>query len=252
MNGRPSDADDAALSALIDGALAPEEAEHLARRLAAEPALARRLAELKGVDEALRASYGGIADEPLPAPVTDAVRRAARLRHELRPTARRRSLGLPVAATAGLAAAAGFALALVVVSPRPPRDPRADLVPGARIARGSRLHDVLHETPSGMSLGLGDGWSATPRLSFADVTGAPCRRLDVGGATGTLAALACRREGEWRVELVGVGGAVAGEGSYRPAGGEAASAIDAAIEGLIEGDPLGRDAEGELIARGWD
>ena len=39
---------------------------------------------------------------------------------------------------------------------------------------------------------------------------------------------------------------------YRPAGGEAPSPIDDAIDGLIEGSPLDREAEQQWIARGWE
>jgi anti-sigma factor RsiW len=95
------------LSALIDGELAPEREALLRARIAAEPALARRLAELQGVSEALRAL-------PELAP-------SSRLREQLRARmlagdadaarSRRRS----AAPWIGVAAALAASLVLVVV-----------------------------------------------------------------------------------------------------------------------------------------
>ena len=58
--------DDEVLSALLDGALAEDEAKRLCDRLASDPALAARLEALRGVDAAVRQAYGPIADEPVP------------------------------------------------------------------------------------------------------------------------------------------------------------------------------------------
>jgi hypothetical protein len=85
------------------------------------------------------------------------------------------------------------------------------------------------------------------------VDGDPCRRVDLTGADGSIEALACRRAGAWRLELIAFGPAAVPtpDGAYRPASGEARSRIDDAIGALIEGSPLGLEAERELISRGW-
>jgi anti-sigma factor RsiW len=63
--------DDAALSALLDDALPPEEAERLRARLAAEPALLARFEAIQLADTGVREAYAGVADEPLPQRVLD-------------------------------------------------------------------------------------------------------------------------------------------------------------------------------------
>jgi hypothetical protein len=61
------------------------------------------------------------------------------------------------------------------------------------------------------------------------------------------AAVACRRDGGWRVDLVGV--EAAGGEVYRPAGGD--SPLREAVDALIDGEPLEPVAERALVERGW-
>jgi hypothetical protein len=242
--------DDAELSALIDDELDPERAARLRGRLADEPALARRLEELARVDESVRRAYAGIADEPVPERILALVGSrpdAGAAVHDRRRWSRTAAL-----ATAGLALAAGFALAFVVLPRTEPAGPFASVGERGAVDVRSPLHDALERAPSGESRSLADGWSATPRLTFASVDGSPCRRIDVAGPGGAMPALACRREGAWHVELVAFeAGGEAAEDVYRPAG-TARSAIDHAIDGRIASEPMDREAERAWMARGWD
>jgi anti-sigma factor RsiW len=75
---------DAELNAYLDGELAPAERGAVEARLAERPADAERLAQLRRVDELIRARYAGVAEEPVPANLQAALR-AGHERAGLRP-----------------------------------------------------------------------------------------------------------------------------------------------------------------------
>lgn len=247
--------DDAALSALLDGALPAEQAEPLRRRIADEPALARRLEELRQVDGALRRTYAGIADEPLPQRVLDGLQsRGVVASFRPRVSSGTRWFSLRSAVATGAALAAGFIIACLVLQRAEPIVPLGFITKGGSVEEGSALYEVLQTVPSSESRALGESWSATARLTFRDKKGDPCRQVDLTGAGGVLETLACRREGSWRMELIAFGpaGTPMAGGVYRPATGVPPSPLDDAIDALIDGAPLGREEEEELIARAWE
>ncbi|HEY3516147.1 MAG TPA: hypothetical protein VGL98_03800 [Gammaproteobacteria bacterium] len=246
-----SSRDDDALSALIDGALPSDEAAALRARLEREPALAARLAAMERANRAVRDAYRDVVDEPLPQRVLDLLRappaRVANVvdLHARRP---RRALPawLPQAAAAGVALAIGLGLGFGL-GQRSEQSPAAGLLASTgRVAPGSALHELLESVPSGEARSL-DGATAEARFTFRTQGGVWCRELAVSAGAARNAAVACRRDGGWRVDLVGVE-AAAGE-VYRPAGGDAP--VREAVDALIDGEPLEPDAERVLVERGW-
>lgn len=259
--------DDEALSTLLDGELPPEEAARLRERLSREPVLAERLEQLATADAALRDACAGIIEEPLPpsvlellktAPAGDAASGTARrtedggqvveLRHR-RPVAPRWS-------SRRAAVAAGIALLVGVFLGRG-MNPGNDTVPGADPVAGagfvepdSRLHAVLESLPSAETGELGTDLAATPRLTFRTQSGDWCRQVDVTGARGTTEVLACRRAGEWRLEVASFAPEAGAGDVYRPAAG-ASDAVRATVESMIADGPLEADAERALIANDW-
>jgi hypothetical protein len=255
----PLHSDDEALSALLDGALTGSESERLLQRIAREPALAARFAELERADQAVRGAYRGIVDEPLPRDVVNllaedrAESAGGKIAADVVPFAARarppRGPLLPLAFAAGIALAVGIALGVLVAA----RTPTAGaLIAGVGpVDRASALHDVLETQSSGTRSELGADLTAEPRLTFATVAGEYCRQIDLGGAHGVSTAIACRHGDAWQVEILSYsGGAPNGDGVYRPAGA-APSAVDAAIDSLISGEPLGAAAERAAIDRAW-
>lgn len=251
-------ADDAALSAFIDGSLPAAEAEALRRRLEREPALAQRLEALSRVDALLGAVYGGVASEPLPQRVVDLLRvpEDRQQPSNVVPLQRRpasRFATVPAAIAAGVALAVGFGLSFVLVPETRSPGSLAFVAESGLIEPDSPLYRVLQLQPSGESQPLASGLSATPRLSFRAVDGGYCRQLELAGTRGTTEALACRRDQAWQLELVSFRAAArsADDELFRPASGDASPHIEDAIDALIDGPPLGRDAEGAAIAGGW-
>jgi len=152
---------------------------------------------------------------------------------------------LPHAAAAGVALAIGLGLG-VVLSPRLEDGPAGLLAATGAVAQGSPLHELLESAASGERRAV-DGATAEARFTFRTQGGDWCRELAVSSGSARNAAVACRRDGSWRVELVGVE-AAAGE-VYRPAGGD--SPLREAVDALIDGEPLEPDAERALVERGW-
>lgn len=81
-------------------------------------------------------------------------------------------------------------------------------------------------------------------LSFRNVDQALCRQFSITSGAATSDAVACRSAEQWQLEALGKRPAAAGE--MRTAGGDAAPAVIAAVDGLIDGDPL--EAEDERAA----
>lgn len=282
---------DETLSAFLDGELPGEEAARLEAELAADPKLRGRVEALRAADAAVRSAYASIAGEPLPdrvlalidvhAPAAAPSAGVAAMRTSARqalsgPEGRRRRFHVPASVAAGIALAVGFLSAVALYGPRRPdvsdpagsagadpaasagTDPAASVIAGlaasaGAVPPGTRLHDVLEHRASGVAADLPGGATATARLTFVDTAGEYCRQVDVAGAGGSAAVVACRRDGAWRIEVVTLGadGLAPSADVFRPASAPAAPLLDAAIDAMIDGEPLGRSEEQAAISGGW-
>jgi hypothetical protein len=153
----------------------------------------------------------------------------------------------PQALAAGIALAVGLGLGFGLGRRSGDIDASSLLAATGAVAPGSRLHELLESVPSGEPRALDGTLTAAARLTFRTVDGDWCRELTVTSAAIGSAALACRRGGDWRVELLGV--AAAGGELYRPAGADAP--FEEAVDALIDGEALEPDAERALLEGGW-
>src|SRR5262245_11005034 len=242
--------DDEALSALLDGALPSDEAAALRARMSREPKLAARFAAMERANRAVGDAYRDVVDEPLPERVLELLHAPQeRERNVVDLAARRQRRALPAwlpqAAAAGIALAIGLGLGFGL-GQRSEDAQRGLLAATGPVAPGSALHVLLESAPSGEPRAV-DGATAEARFTFRAQGGDWCRELAVSSDASRNAAVACRRDGAWRVDLVGV---EAGGGEvYRPAGGD--SPLREAVDALIDGEPLEPAAERALVGRGW-
>jgi hypothetical protein len=205
---------------------------------------------MQRANRAVGDAYRDVVDEPLPESVL-AMLRAPEAREgnvvDLAARRTRRSVPawLPQAAAAGVALAIGLALGFGF-GQRSSTPAVGLLAATGPVAPGSALDALLESVPSGEPREL-DGATAEARFTFRAQGGDWCRELAVSAGSARNAAVACRRDGGWRVELVGV--EAAGGELYRPAGAD--TPLREAVDALIEGDPLEPDAERALVARGW-
>ncbi|HET7609225.1 MAG TPA: hypothetical protein VFL84_11150 [Gammaproteobacteria bacterium] len=244
-----SSSDDEALSALIDGALPSDEAAALRARMLREPDLAARFAAMERANRAVGDAYRDVVDEPLPERVLELLRAPQAREGKVVDLAARRQrrvapAWLPHAAAAGVALAIGLGLGLTL-SQRSD-GPSGLLAATGPVEQGSPLHELLESSPSGEPRDVG-GATAEARYTFRAQGGEWCRELAVSSGASRNAAVACRRGGVWRIDLVGV---EAADGEvYRPAGGD--SPVAGAVDALIDGEPLEPEAERALVGRGW-
>jgi hypothetical protein len=270
---------DEMLMAYADGELDAADCKLVEAYLAANPAGVQRLQAFTRTGRGLGELYAAPMNEPVPSRLIDAVMTtspfskrstapagfADRLRSVFE-----QSFGGPAfwpavaAVSCGLAVgvATGWNLSGVSLPSGPARSWEQSLVvdtgPAGLIA-GQDLRRGLDGTASGTTSKLGNGATAVamkPVMTFHAKSGAACRQFDLEAPTGQrTAGVGCRQPtGEWRIEILATAdaGRAAGTGSgIAPAGRVASPAIDAAVDRLIQGVPLGLEDESKLIGQRW-
>jgi len=261
IKDKPDDSpDDGRLCAYLDGELPSGEADRLTDRLAADPALARRLEALRRTDENVRRLYAKVDELPLPQRVIDLLQDPAagaagpEVEGNVVAFARRgiRSfLQVPVAIAASVALMAGF-----LISGLMSRDAGLGGDPATLYARAipgdSGLHRLLESGLSSEEQLLDGGAVARVVLTFQAEDGDWCRQFELAAAAGSTQALACRRGGNWQMETASFTDARDTGGPYQQASGATTPALDAAVEALIgDREPLTAEEESRLISTGW-
>ncbi|HTP38426.1 MAG TPA: hypothetical protein VMI92_02510 [Steroidobacteraceae bacterium] len=257
--------DDELLMAFADGELDAEQGAAVERAVAADPALAARLAQHRKLQGSLRAAFDGVLSEPVPERLLQALQsnasstptsrspavrgQAARAhpRGGLRQWLDRQRARLPggwawpqVSAVAASLAIGGVIGMLAMNS----RD--AGLIgnrSGQLLARGA-LTAALDSQPSGAT-----GTAIQLNASFRDKAGEYCRTFVISDA-GSMAGVACHRGDDWRVDVLSATGPAQG-GGFRQAGSELPAAVLGRVTEQIEGEPLDAAAEKLALERHW-
>lgn len=257
MSDVSQEQDDERLSAYLDGELPRAEADELARRIAREPALSARLEELRTMNRAAAAAFRVFDERPMPPRVLELLgededeRRATNVVPLRRAAAVGQLFRLPVALAASIALVAGLWLGGLLDNRGAPESAAY----ASRIAEGSALHRVFARATSGEAVELGGNRRAAPVLTFLSDGGAWCRQVRITGGPAPADTLACRRNGEWQVELVTFGPAApaAGGAPYGQASAGGTPAMRAALDDLMGREPpLGPADEADVIGREWE
>lgn len=259
---------DEMLMAYVDGELPPEEARALEARLAADPALRLRLEPFTAIGGSLAEVFERPLREPVPERLAALVWADADARRWPGPATRLRhrpsflsALGATLFPHGLSLAGAGMAAALlligatagVIATRLASPDAGAALVAsdshGHLVATGL-LRQALSSVPSEVS--SGDGKTVvTPVKSFRDHDHHLCRQYEMDVGAARLAGIACRdSDGAWQIALHSERAAGKVEpGSYQTAGPAEALAIKAAVDAMIEGDPLSPDDEKSVLSQ---
>ena len=279
-----SDPVDVELMTLADGVLERAEADALKSRIAANPALASRLAVFEATRrEALQRPFDEIMHAQVPdrliaavmggsaardgggiSPPAGSPRRSAEVLQFRRPEVKRKSWTSGFDTKVWAPASVAAAMLAVLAAGAWQRHMAADIsrAPAPAVAVNnhgpdmSRLGRVL-DTLASSTIGAADdgSWSVKPVNTFQVKDGRWCRELNLKGEGSFWAGLACRSNtGSWQmqafVEAKDVSRAFAQDG-VRAAGGEPPEAIGAAVTELGGGRQLNRAEEQGLIAQGW-
>lgn len=232
---------DEALTAYADGELEPAAAALVRDAVAADPALARRLAALRATREAARAAFADVAREPVPAALLAAVLAADAASAPPPP----RAANAPAWRMAAIAAAVALVVGGVggvLLAPGPGRiaAPLDPLAPA-----GPALARALDGAASGEAVAFAGG---TVRLLASYPTEAGlCRAFAVEGQAAA-SGIACREDGAWRTRIV-VARPASREG-FVPASGDD-PLVRELLDRLGAAAPLDAAAERAAIAREW-
>ncbi|HWQ85759.1 hypothetical protein [Brevundimonas sp.] len=238
--------DDEILMRRVDGELTPEAGAAIDAAAAGDPALARRLERLRGLRTLAREAFPA-APDPRDAELTRLIvagasrpePRTARLAGRLREAFAPRH-----APVWGGAAAACFVLGLTVGWLGQDRTQDGFVVGSGGAVADAALVRVLDR---GLAADGTDGEGRAVGLTFRDADGRWCRTFEAGGAG--VAGLACRDEGDWRLEALA---AFRPSGSeIRTAGADTPAAVLAAVDALVAGETLDAAAEARARDAGW-
>lgn len=234
---------DETLSAFLDSELTEAEMETVRDQLAADPALADRLAELASVDAELQAHYGSIDDRPMPESVT----RMLEADHSRSPGPERENViafpwwrrlrghtGKAVAA----AIIAGVAMTQWLTLPSD----------GQRASPA--VAKVLESQPSGEVYEVNGNTMLTPRLTFRNQAGEWCRQFRMDTEKSASEQIACRTDGgAWQQVAREDAELLPEADSYQTATG--GKVLDQSLDQMMAESPLGPDEERTLLEQRW-
>jgi len=235
---------DEVLMAYADGELDPKARAEVESAMAADPQVARRVAEHKALRNTLRATYDPVLDEPIPGRLAAAARapRAGTTSNVI-PIRRRRQPRMPLPYWGAIAAS--FVVGVLVwhfgtqlYSPEAVVEHNGQLLASGTLERALSTQLVTdQQAQSPVQIGV----------SFRSKSGNYCRTFQLH-AGDKLAGLACRDQGNWQLEVLARNAASpGGHPEFRPAGSSLPPAIARALDEAIDGEPL--DAQGEARAK---
>jgi hypothetical protein len=226
-----------------DGEASADDRLLVEAALAADPAVAERLAAHQGLAARVKAAFAPAAEAPVPPALLSLLEvPAPEADSKVVPLNRFRAKTPTAPQWMAWAAMAACLVIGVMVGSQMPWGAGPGLIDRQQNARGAlmaALDGQLASQPNkGQAVRIG--------VSFRKAGGGVCRTYSAPGSAG----LACREGGKWKV-MVAVAQGPASTSEFRTAGSETPPAVLEAMDDLIVGEPL--DAAGEAAARkaGW-
>jgi hypothetical protein len=230
-----------------DGEASADDRLLVEAALAADPAVAERLAAHQRLAARVQAAFASAAEAPVPQALLDLLNKSGPLPADSQTTVvpLNQFRGRKVPAAPAWMAWAAMAACLVIgvmVGAQSPWSAGPGLVDRQQNARGALMAALDGQLASQPA----KGEAVRVGVSFRKAGGGICRTYTADSSAG----LACRDGGKWKV-MVAVAQGPAASNEFRTAGSETPPAVLEAMDGLIVGEPL--DAAGEAAARkaGW-
>lgn len=252
---------DLQLKAFLEGRLGDDALiDTIEAAINADPALAERMEQLVVADDAaqgVRQAYAPMLTAPVPDHLTQIV--AAPLAQEAdvidfvaartKPDALRpandngRGWRWPQFAAMAASLALGVMVGGALLPGRADADRALALAGSGGLAPTPAVSAMLDSAPSGQSVDLAGLGTGEVVLTFRSGDRKLCRQFTIKVAgTSTSDALACAdADGSWQIEALGRRAAPAGD--LQLASGDAAVSVVAAVDAMIDGDPLVGEAE---------
>lgn len=246
-NEKTHDIDPLEWQAYLDGELADDARARIDAAVAADPALADRLACDLRLQARVRDAFADALDESVPAHLqamlaaapassVDTPNVVAFPQHKARLRVPPAWLGYAAAAVLAVVAIGGAWQRMQ--SPVRMRD--GELVAGGALSRG--LDAVLASSPDAAS-------NVSIGLTFRARDGRICRSFSYRDDTA-LSGLACRSDGTWQLSALERVEA-ANESEWRQASSTMTPAVQAAVDAALAGDAFDADAERKARDSGW-
>jgi len=240
--------DDGQIHAHVDGALDAETAARLEADSSNDAALAARIAQQRELTARLRAEYDPVLEEPLPQRFRDALANAdsgAAITPILAGRKRERRPPWSLREWSALAAALAFG---ALFGPFMFRDSTGLPIASeeGRLVAADYLDAALSTQITGAAT---EGELARVGLSFRAAGGEYCRTFTLRSGVG---GLACRRDGDWSVELFEAAAPGLETGGFRQASSALSPAMLGAMTAIGAGEALTPDEERQRIGSGWD
>ncbi len=236
--------DDETLMRRADGELSPERAAEVDAAVAADPALAARLAAFRGDRATARAAFP-IAPDPRDADLMRLIAGGSEAKAAPGWVERLKATFAPQSAPiwGGLATAC-FVGGLVIgwLGMRPTPEGFA-VQPGGVIADAGLVR-VLDQR---LAADGADGQGRAIGLTFRDAEGRWCRTFQAGEAG--VAGLACRRDGRWAVQALAPFEGSSGE--LRTASSDIPAVVLAAVDATLAGETVTGEDEAKARVAGW-
>jgi hypothetical protein len=233
---------DEVLMAYADGEADSKTRALVEEAMAADPQVARRIAEHRALRNTLRSGYDNVLAEPVP----DRLLAAARAGHGVVVPLRPKRTQTPPMYWGAIAAS-------FVVGGLVWHFGAELLAPGPVMERGGQLlaSGALDKALSTQLVRDQQAQSAVQiGVSFRSKAGSYCRTFQL--RDNNLAGLACREQGNWKLEMLALtGSSPAGQPEFRQAGSSLPPAIAQAVDQAIEGDPLDAEAEARARTNRW-
>jgi hypothetical protein len=237
------------LMAYADNELDAQTRTAVETAMAADPEIARRVAQHKALRGKVRLAFDNVIDEPTPQRLVNAARGAPAVRREgnvvpLRRKAPQRR-GVPLWASIAASLVIGIIIGQAMLHSSgsttiTSRD-------GQLLASGVLAHALSAQLASAQT-----GQNPVQiGVSFKSKAGDYCRTFTVHEST-TLAGLACRQHDDWHVQVLAqTTPTTQSAGAYRQAASEIPKSVVQSVDDNIAGDPLDAHAEAAARDKSW-
>lgn len=246
---------DELLCAYLDGELTEDQRRTVEQTLADDSALAQRLEQLRGADQAFLEEIDAVSDAPMSDGLAalaaqlnadtgeDKVVSISEHKSWQKRLRDHRALAACAAMLSGVLATQVTVSSLQVASNEPAS-------PGVLMA-SSELFDVIETGASGVQVSVSGDQAATPQMTFLVEDKTPCRVVDVVDAQRAGRLVACRSENVWNVQIASYR-AVADtpDGPFVTASGPD-PVIEAYLDQVMTSQPLDLEQESRAMADGW-
>lgn len=237
---------DETLMAYVDGELDEPTRAAVDTALAADPELARRVAQHQALRARLRSAFDRVLDEPPPERLLATASGAGPAARTGKVLALRRAV-TPRWSWPQLGALAASLLLGVLLGPWLLHGSAPLIERDGTLLAGGALERALSQQLASAQAGTAP---VQIGVSFRAHGGDYCRTFVLRKGAG-LAGLACHEHGAWRLEALAASEPTSAAAGYRTAASALPPAIAGTLDALIAGEPLDARAEAAARARGW-